>query len=202
MDCGGLVGGGKFSCKFTHCPDQTPIDMYKLLIKTCCPTYAESPPPQRHFIQRQRQITVCLQKDFLAARCCNANNSSVHWWEVYWLARITFWAKSGGRPDPHEEWWFQQHDPSLCSSVMVTNVRMRRMRHTGQETRLDSNRGRCDSYKKKDRTGQRDDEELDERSEMWMRAAACLFRVSCKPQELLRHLLLMQKHARDAVPDI
>lgn len=42
----------------------------------------------------------------------------------------------------------------------------------------------------------------------WMRRVkrgdgrpAAMFHASCKPRELFRHLLLMQKHARDAVPD-
>lgn len=133
---GGLLRLKSAVCQ-SRCSDQSPINMYKLLLKTRCPTYAESP-PQRHFIQRQRQIIDGLQEDMLAAGCCNASNTLLwHCWEVCWLARITVEAKSGARADPHGEWCYQEPDPSMYSSAVVTNVRERRMRRTGQETRLD-----------------------------------------------------------------
>lgn len=118
--------GGLLRLKSAVCQscrsDQSPIAMYKLLLKTCCPTYGESP-PQRHFIQRQRQIIDGLQEDMLAAGCYNASDTFGHCWEVCWLARITVEAKSGARADPHREWCYQEPDPSMYSSAVVTNVR-------------------------------------------------------------------------------
>lgn len=96
------------------------------------PKHTESP-PRRHFIQRQKQITACLQTHLWVAGDCNASIISGHCWEVCWLARITVWAKSGGRSDPCAEWWVQWPD---LSSVTVTNVRMRTVGQMRQQTRL------------------------------------------------------------------
>lgn len=102
------------------------------------PKQAESL-PRRHFIQRQKQITDCLQKHLWVAGYCNTSITSVHYWEVCWLARITVWAKSGGRADPCGEWWVQWPD---LGSAMVTNVRMRTVGQMRQQTRLHGERER------------------------------------------------------------
>lgn len=58
--------GGKISCvAVTRCPDKIPINMYKLLIKTHCPTFAESPPQDTLSRDKGRLQTACWSSRWL-----------------------------------------------------------------------------------------------------------------------------------------
>lgn len=130
MDSGWLVGG-QISCESHATLTRLPSINTSFWWRHTVPKHAESPPP-RHFIQRQRQIMNCLQERLWVVGYCNACITSGHCWEVCWLARISVWAKSGGRSDPRGEW---------CSSGRISAALRWQMLGWGQWDNPDNKLG-------------------------------------------------------------
>lgn len=183
MDSSWLVVG-EFSCVL-------------LLLKTLCPTRTGKKPSLRSkklYPETKTAYALVAVALLLPAECCGCSSMSKHCWRVCWLAGISVWAKSGGWPDLPGKWWLHGPDPSLTSNDTVTNGWTGVITHAAENKESKSSviGGWAASW-----WGVSYEDILDG----WGKQQQVGFYISFKPSRLLEHLLLVQKHARDAAPD-
>lgn len=143
-------------------------------------------PPRRHFIQRQKQIRGSLQERWLAAVHCHAGDAPGLCREVFWLARISVCAKSRDGPDPPLGRMFPAAESQAGKSYDDKCSGKASNAHLEHESRSHEAKTVWEPQKGCEIGGVLE----------WI---VCLFHVSCKPEEIFRHLLLTHNHAGDAV---